>query len=105
MRKVFKIEATISGDLAELYSVLLEEFGAKSEITPLELNRTLLQTGAIQHLLMMAGVGLLKEEKSQALQELIDKLAGQTIMAELVEIARLYWKNNTASGGTLDFKA
>ena len=55
MEKVFKIEATMAQDLAELYAALMEEFETKSGIPLADMNRTLLQTGMIHHLSMMNG--------------------------------------------------
>ena len=60
MQKAYKVETSISHDLAELYSILTDEFEANSSIPLSDLNRTILQTGIIHHLTMMQGLGLIK---------------------------------------------
>ena len=106
MEKVFKVETTLSHDLAELYDALVKEFEEKSSIPLADLNRTLLQTGLIHHLTMMSGLGLIEREKSQQLEILIDKVAKNTILWELLQMVRSYWRD-CADGkmGTIDFKA
>lgn len=103
MDKVFKLETTLSGELAELYQALLEEFEGKSAIPLAELNRTLLQTGMLHHLTMMQGVGLIQREKAERLQGIIDSIARETIMWDLVQLARKYWRNR--GGGIINLKA
>lgn len=102
MQKVFKIETTLSGELAELYQALLEEFEHKSGIPLAELNRALLQTGMIHHLTMMQGVGLIERHKAEQLQTRIDTVAQETIMWDLVQLARKYWKSK--GGGIINLK-
>lgn len=102
MDKVFKIEVTLSGELADLYQQLLAEFAAKSQIPLSEMNRTLLQTGVIHHLLMLQGMGLIDREEVTRQQALIDTLAGDTLMWDLVQLARKYWKNK--GGGLVNLK-
>lgn len=102
MDKVFKIEVTLSGELADLYQQLLAEFAAKSQIPLSEMNRTLLQTGVIHHLLMLQGMGLISREEATRQQALIDTLAGDTLMWDLVQLARKYWKNK--GGGLVNLK-
>ncbi len=102
MQKVFKIETTLSGELAELYQGLLEEFEQKSGTPLTEMNRALLQTGMIHHLTMMQGVGLMEREKAEKLQGLIDTVARETIMWDLVQLARKYWKSR--GGGIVNLK-
>ena len=106
MEKVFKVETTLSHDLAELYDALVKEFEEKSSIPLADLNRTLLQTGLIHHLTMMSGLGLIEKEKSEKLEALIDKVAKDTILGELLQMVRSYWRD-CADGntGTIDFKA
>ena len=106
MEKVFKIETTLAKDLAELYSGLMEEFEKKSGIALADMNRTLLQTGMIHHLAMMRGLGLLDGEKAAHLDAIIDRVAKDTIMWEVLQMVRKYWQD-TAGGktGTIDYKA
>ncbi len=105
MDRMFRIETTLSADLAELYEGLMEEFDEKSDIGLAEMNRTLLQTGMIQHLTMMHGLGLVDEEKGERFLAIIDKLAKETIMWELVVIARRFWQDSASSAGAIDLKA
>jgi hypothetical protein len=106
MEKVFKVETTLAKELAELYAGLLEEFEQKSGIPLADMNRTLLQTGMIHHLTMMNGLGLLDEEKAAQFDELIDRVAKDTIMWEVLQMVRKYW-GDTAGGktGIIDYKA
>ena len=106
MDKIFKLETTLAQDLAELYAVLSEEFESKSGIAPADMNRTVLQTGMIHHLTMMTGLGLIDAEKAEAVEALIDKVAKDTIMWELLQMVRNYWKDSAGGkAGIVDFKA
>jgi hypothetical protein len=78
------------------------EFADKSQIPLSEMNRTLLQTGVIHHLLMLQGMGLISREEATRQQALIDTLAGDTLMWDLVQLARKYWKNK--GGGLVNLK-
>lgn len=102
MDKVFKIEVTLSGELADLYQQLLAEFAAKSQIPLSEMNRTLLQTGVIHHLIMLQGMGLIDRDEAARQQALIDVLARETLMWDLVQLARKYWKNK--EGGLVNLQ-
>ena len=103
MERAFKIEVRLTGELADLYQKLLEEFNEKSQVPLSEVNRTLLQTGVIQHLTMMHGVGLIGKEEALRQQALIDGLARDTLMWDLVQLARKYWKGK--GGGLVNLKA
>jgi len=103
MEKIFKVEVTLSGELAELYEQLLLEVAAKSQISLSEMNRTLLQTGVVQHLLMLQGMGLIQKEGQGRQQVLIDLLSRDTLMWELVQLARKYWRNK--GGGLVNLQA
>ena len=103
MEKVFKIEVTLSGELADLYQQLFEEFAAKSQIPPSEMNRTLVQTGVIHHLTMLQGMGLVGRDDAARQQVQIDALARDTLMWDLVQLARKYWKSK--GGGLVNLKA
>ena len=106
MEKVFKLETTLAQDLAELYAILAEEFENKSGIAPADMNRTLLQTGMIHHLTMMTGLGLIDGDRAEAVEALIDKVAKDTIMWELLQLVRNYWKDSAGGkAGIVDFKA
>ena len=107
MDKVFKVETTLSHGLAELYASLEEEFATKSSIPLSDMNRRLLQTGLIHHLTMMGGLGLLDSEKAAAVDELINQVAKDTILWEVLQMVRTYWRDCGASGqgGAVDLKA
>ena len=101
---MFDIETKLAGELAELYDGLMKEFEGKSDIPLSEMNRTLLQTGIIHHLTMMRGLGLIEGEEGERLDSLIDSVAQETIMWELVKMAREYWRG-AAGTGAIDLKA
>jgi len=105
MDRIFDIQATLSGDVAELYAAVLDAFEAKGGITPSAANRILLQTGAIQHLLMLQGLGVLDEDQAAAVTELVDRLSKDTLMWEIVQLARQHWRETAAGGGTIDLQA
>ena len=106
MDKVFKVETTLSHGLAELYASLEEEFANKSTIPLSDMNRTLLQTGLIHHLTMMGRLGLIEAEKAAAVDELIDQVARDTILWEVLQMVRTYWRDCGANGqgGAVDIK-
>ena len=81
----------------------MEEFETKSGISLAEMNRALLQTGIIHHLVMMGALGMIETEKKEHIDKVIDKLASQTIMWDLVKQARVYWQQHSGSSGTVDF--
>ena len=105
MDLVFEIEATLSDELAKMYEGLMEEFEAKSAIGLAEMNRTLLQTGLVHHLTMMGGLGLIEEDKRERMFRLIDAVASETMMWDLVKHARAYWQNSQGSTGALDLNS
>ena len=107
MDKVYKVETTLSHGLAELYANLEEEFANKSSIPLSDMNRTLLQTGLIHHLTMMGGLGLIEPEKAAKLDELINQVAKDTLLWEVLQMVRTYWRVCGASGqgGAVDLKA
>ena len=102
---MFTVETTLAGRPAELYALVLEEFESRSEIPLSEVNRTLLQTGVIQHLLMMRGLGLMDDEKSESLDSLIEEVAGDTIMWELIQVAKRFWEQAQGGGGSVNLEA
>ena len=105
MERMFTVETTLDGELAELYARVLEEFELRSEIPLSEVNRTLLQTGVIHHLLMMRGLGLMDDEKSSSLDSLIEKVAGETIMWDLIKVAERFWEQAQGGGGSVNLQA
>ena len=106
MEKVFRVETTLSHDLAELYAALMAEFEEKSSIPLADMNRTLLQTGLVHHLTMMKGLGLIEPEKGEEIDALIDQVAQNTILWDLLQMVRSYWKDCAdGKGGPIDFKA
>jgi hypothetical protein len=106
MEKVFKIETTVSRDLAELYESLITEFERRSSMPLADMNRAVLQTGMIHHLTMMCGLGLIEKDKLEALDSLVDKVAQDTIMWELVQMARSFWRDcGEGTAGIIDLKA
>ncbi len=98
MEKVYKVETTLSHSLAELYAGLEEEFANKSSIPLSDMNRTLLQTGLIHHLTMMNGLGLIEPEKAERLHELIDQVAKDTILWDILQMVRTYWRDCGSNG-------
>lgn len=106
MEKVFRVETSLAHELAELYAALLEEFETKSSIPLADMNRTLLQTGLIHHLTMMSRLGLIDGEKTARIDALVDRVARNTIMWDLLKMVRSYWQD-CADGkiGGIDFKA
>ena len=104
MDQLVRIEATLTGELAELYANLLAVFEEKSGTPLSDMNRALLQTGIIHHLTMMRGLGLIDGEEGERLEALIDSVAKETIMWELVKMAREYWRGS-AGTGAIDLKA
>ena len=109
MNSLFKVETTLSHDLAELYSILVDEFETNSSIPLSDLNRTLLQTGMIHHLVMMQGLGLLGKnaERKAHLDQLIEQVSRDTILADVLAMVRSYWRDCGANGegGSIDLKA
>lgn len=105
MEQVYRLETTLSGDLAALYAAVMEEFEAKSSIPLAEMNRTLLQTGMIHHLAMLVGLGLVDGERRARIEALTDAVARDTIMWDVLELARAHWRDQGGTMGTIDFKA
>ena len=56
---------------------------------------------------MMGGLGLLDSEKAAAVDELINQVAKDTILWEVLQMVRTYWRDCGASGqgGAVDLKA
>jgi hypothetical protein len=67
------------------------------------MNRTLMQTGVVHHLIMLQGMGLIGGEEAARQQAQIDALSRDTLMWDLVQLARKYWKNK--GGGLVNLKA
>jgi len=105
MEKAFEIQTALAGRLAELYAAVLEEFEDKSDISLEEMNRTLLQTGILHHLTMMQGLGLLDAEKSEAVAALMEELGKDSLMWEVVELARKHWRESAGGMGSVDLQA
>ena len=104
MERMFTVETILTGGLAELYAMALEEFELKGEIPLSEINRTLLQTGLIQHLIMMRGLGLMDAEKSQAVEGLIEGVARDTIMWDVIQAAKRFWDQSSGSSGSVNLQ-
>ena len=109
MQKVYNVETSISHDLAELYSILTDEFEANSSIPLSDLNRTLLQTGMIHHLTMMQGLGLIRgdKEKEARIEALTENVASDTLLWDVLMMIRSYWRDRgvEGQGGSIDLKA
>lgn len=105
MDRIYDIQATLTGDLADLYAAVLEAFEGKGDISPSAANRVLLQTGAIQHLTMLQGLGILDARQSEAVTELIDRISRDTLMWEIVKLARQHWRDTASGSGPIDLKA
>lgn len=93
MQRVFRVETTLAHQLAELYALVVDEFDAKSGVPLAELNRTLLQTGVLHHLTMMAGLGLLSPAAAERAARLMEQVGQDTIMWDVVKLARRYWQS------------
>ncbi|MBT3344322.1 MAG: hypothetical protein HOH74_08320 [Gemmatimonadetes bacterium] len=102
MEKRYRVEADLEGELAELYSGILEAFEAAGTTSLGEMNRTLLQTGLLMHLSMMSSFGLLPPAESERLKQLAEGIAGDHLMWEIAELARQHWGGE---GGAIDLKA
>lgn len=105
MEQAFEIQTVLTGQLAELYAAVLEEFENKSDISLEEMNRTLLQTGILHHLTMMQGLGLLDAEKGKMAAALMEEIGKDSLMWEVVELARKHWGDSAGGTGTVDLQA
>jgi hypothetical protein len=101
MDKYVHLETSLKGELAELYSGLLEEMEAKSSVSLAEINRTFIQTGMIHHLLMLKGLGVIQGQKADELERLAQKIGQDSILWDVFEILRQHWQKNTG-GGSID---
>lgn len=103
IEKRFRVETALEGDLAALYEEVLVEFEAAGGMTLSEVNRALLQTGMLFHLTMMTSMGVVgDEERRQHLDELAQRVGGQNLLWEIVELARRRWRNGP---GEIDLEA
>ena len=102
MEKRYHVEADLDGDLAELYAGILQTFEAAGTTGLGEMNRTLLQTGMLMHLSMMASFGLLAPAEAERLTQLAESIAGDHLMWDIAKLARQHWSGD---GGTIDLKA
>jgi len=105
MEKAFEIQTVLTGRLAELYAAVLQEFEDKSDVPLEEMNRTLLQTGILHHLTMMRGLGLLDAEKGKAADALMEEIGKDSLMWEVVELARKHWRDSAGGMGSVDLQA
>ena len=104
MEKQYRVETHIGGDLAELYEAVLSEFEQASGMSLSELNRSLLQTGMLFHLTMMTSMGVVSDEARRAhLDGLAEKVGGDNLLWEIVELARRHWRDGAS--GAIDLKA
>ena len=99
MEKVFRIEMLLTGELAELYALLMAQFEQKSDIPLVDMNRHLLQWGMIQQLTMMSALGLLDPQEAAQVEERVDRVARDTLFGELLKLMRGYWQDG--AGGQL----
>ena len=51
---------------------------------------------------MMGSLGMMEAEKKERIDEVIDRVAAETIMSDLVKQARVYWQKHSGSSGTVD---
>jgi hypothetical protein len=56
---------------------------------------------------MMGGLGLIDPEKTAKLDELMDQVAKDTILWEVLQMVRTYWRDcgGAGQGGAVDLKA
>ncbi|MFH1570228.1 MAG: hypothetical protein ABIL09_19710 [Gemmatimonadota bacterium] len=104
MDRVFEIHTVLTGELAELYAAVIEQFEHHSHIPLSEANRVLLQTGIIQHLVMLQGLGLFRGDRQEAVDALIDRLSQSNIMGDIVALARRHWREAAGAGGSIDLQ-
>lgn len=104
MEKHYRLETSVDGPLAELYTALLEEIEAKSAISLADFNRTLLQTGIIHHLYMLQGLGVVDSAKKQQLERLVHEVAADSMLKDVLELIRAYWQQRSDSG-SIDMEA
>ena len=102
MEKRYRVEADLDGELAELYSGILQAFKQAGSTSLGEMNRTLLQTGMLMHLSMMSSFGLLADDKAERLKVVAQSIAGDHLMWEIAQMASQHWRSD---GGTIDLKA
>ena len=88
MQHAARIETTITGPAARLYELLGE---ATSTLRPGEVNKALLETGLVHHVLMLRSLGLIDGTKLEEVDQAIGDIAETTIMSELFDMARAYW--------------
>ncbi len=98
MEHVVKIEVTIDGNAARLYQILSEAVGSTE---PRVLNRALLQTGLVHHVLMLKAIGGIEGRPADAAEDAIDEISADSIMDEVFELARDYWEKKSGSTGTI----
>ena len=103
MEKQFRVETQLEGDLAELYGAVLSEFERASGMSLSEVNRSLLQTGMLFHLTMMTSMGVVSDEaRREDLDGLAEKVGGDNLLWEIVELARRHWREGGT--GSIDLK-
>ena len=103
MERQFKVETLLAGELADLYEAVMDQF--QSSGTSLsEMNRALLQTGLLMHLTMMTSMGAVSDEERRASMEaLAERVGGENLMWEVVELARRHWSEGGA--GSIDLQS
>jgi len=98
MEHIAKIEVTLTGDAAQLYEVMLDAAGKTTK--PGQINRSILETGLVHHLLMLSALGVIPTEQRGEVYRTVERISEHTIMKELFAHAREYW-DNMAGAGTI----
>ncbi|HID96192.1 MAG TPA: hypothetical protein EYP53_09100 [Candidatus Latescibacteria bacterium] len=88
MKKAFKVEFTLSGDLAELYAVTIAERGEGISLE--QMNRSLVVAGVLQHLSALIVQGYFDELKASRLKEIMNrvlqKALGKGVIPDAIEL-------------------
>lgn len=96
MDHVAKIEVTLTGEAARLYEILGTT--VKGSVQPSQVNRAVLETGLVHHVLMLMAVGAITEKERAEAEEAVTAISSRTIMKELFVRARKYWEEQSGTG-------
>ena len=96
MEHVVRIQVTLEGNAARLYQILSESVGTTE---PQSMNRALMQTGLVHHVLMLKSIGGIEGHAADAAGDAIDEISADSIMDQVFELARDYWEKKSDSTG------
>lgn len=103
MEKRFRVDSLLDGELAELYAGVLAQFERSGSLSLSEMNRALMQTGLLLHATLLTATGIAPGPEAQRLDELAERVGGDHLMWEVVELARRQWR--TGGTGAIDVQA